>query len=270
MIKLVAQPRIINAQAAASREAFAIRITLEAMQHLAQAYAAVPGRKALIWATGSFPFLMHDQTEMSYGGLSPDVYQRTFQMLDDANIAAYPVDIRGLSPGSDDYDANRPRDMSRSIATRAQTLRASEMPNPESVRELSLSTLRSFADMTGGQAFYNANDLQQSMNRLNTTQQQLSSGKKINQPSDDPYGTSQALGRRAIRLPGSMRLARSPTPITISIGVPWRHGAALPRVYRQTWACTGVGKCAGCTRQQMRRHCGSVYSSCRRGAIPIG
>jgi flagellar hook-associated protein 3 FlgL len=38
------------------------------------------------------------------------------------------------------------------------------------------------------------NDLQQSMNRLNTTQQQLSSGKKINQPSDDPYGTSQAIG----------------------------------------------------------------------------
>jgi flagellar hook-associated protein 3 FlgL len=37
------------------------------------------------------------------------------------------------------------------------------------------------------------NDLQQSLNRLNTTQQQLSSGKKINQPSDDPYGTSQAL-----------------------------------------------------------------------------
>lgn len=36
-------------------------------------------------------------------------------------------------------------------------------------------------------------DLQQSLNRLDTTQQQLSSGKKINQPSDDPYGTSQAL-----------------------------------------------------------------------------
>jgi flagellar hook-associated protein 3 FlgL len=38
------------------------------------------------------------------------------------------------------------------------------------------------------------NDLQQSLNRLDTTQQQLSSGKKINQPSDDPYGTSQAMG----------------------------------------------------------------------------
>ena len=37
------------------------------------------------------------------------------------------------------------------------------------------------------------NDLQQSLNRLNTSQQQLASGKKINQPSDDPYGTSQAM-----------------------------------------------------------------------------
>ena len=37
------------------------------------------------------------------------------------------------------------------------------------------------------------NDLQQSLNRLDTTQQQLSSGKKLNQPSDDPYGTSQAI-----------------------------------------------------------------------------
>jgi flagellar hook-associated protein 3 FlgL len=36
-------------------------------------------------------------------------------------------------------------------------------------------------------------DLQQSLNRLNTTQLELSSGKKINEPSDDPYGTSQAI-----------------------------------------------------------------------------
>ena len=36
-------------------------------------------------------------------------------------------------------------------------------------------------------------DLQQSQDRLDTTQQQLSSGKRINQPSDDPYGTSLTL-----------------------------------------------------------------------------
>jgi flagellar hook-associated protein 3 FlgL len=36
-------------------------------------------------------------------------------------------------------------------------------------------------------------NLTQAMDRLDTTQQELSSGKRINQPSDDPYGTSLSL-----------------------------------------------------------------------------
>jgi flagellar hook-associated protein 3 FlgL len=36
-------------------------------------------------------------------------------------------------------------------------------------------------------------ELSQSLDRLDTTQQQLSTGKRINQPSDDPYGASQAI-----------------------------------------------------------------------------
>jgi flagellar hook-associated protein 3 FlgL len=36
-------------------------------------------------------------------------------------------------------------------------------------------------------------NINQAMDRINTTQQQLSTGKRINQPSDDPYGTSLAL-----------------------------------------------------------------------------
>jgi flagellar hook-associated protein 3 FlgL len=36
-------------------------------------------------------------------------------------------------------------------------------------------------------------DLNESMNRLQKTQQELSSGKRIQKPSDDPYGTSLAL-----------------------------------------------------------------------------
>jgi flagellar hook-associated protein 3 FlgL len=39
-------------------------------------------------------------------------------------------------------------------------------------------------------------NLTQSMDRLDTTQQRLSSGKKINEPSDDPYGTSLSLQLR--------------------------------------------------------------------------
>src|ERR1700750_841478 len=36
-------------------------------------------------------------------------------------------------------------------------------------------------------------NINQSLDRLNTTQLELSTGKKINQPSDDPYGTSLTL-----------------------------------------------------------------------------
>lgn len=36
-------------------------------------------------------------------------------------------------------------------------------------------------------------DINASQNRLNITQEQLASGKKISQPSDDPYGASQAV-----------------------------------------------------------------------------
>jgi flagellar hook-associated protein 3 FlgL len=36
-------------------------------------------------------------------------------------------------------------------------------------------------------------NINQSLNRLDTTQEELSTGKKINQPSDNPYGTSLAL-----------------------------------------------------------------------------
>jgi VWFA-related protein len=164
-IRAAAQPMIANGRIAASREAQSIATTLEALQHLAQAYAAVPGRKALIWATGSFPFLMHDPSEMA-GGVSPELYERTFQMLGNADIAMYPIDVRGLSPGGPSrYDANRPQQLSSNIIDRAQTLRATEIPNEESMRESSLATLRSFADMTGGQAFYNANDLSNMMAR---------------------------------------------------------------------------------------------------------
>ncbi len=36
-------------------------------------------------------------------------------------------------------------------------------------------------------------NINQSMDRISTTQQELSTGKRINQPSDDPYGTSLSL-----------------------------------------------------------------------------
>jgi VWFA-related protein len=164
--------------ALAEREA--ITATLESFQHVAEAFTGVPGRKSLIWATAGFPFAldpvsgtiilprvfsqgtttitasqsrngeMHslpDSTQVSVGGdltsLEP-LYQRTLQMLNDAGISVYPVDARGLMvffPGAN--------------MSRIQGLASVKQAIFEATRD----TMENFADMTGGKAFYNRNDL---------------------------------------------------------------------------------------------------------------
>jgi VWFA-related protein len=163
----------------AQREA--IMVTLESFQHVAEAYAGVPGRKSLIWATAAFPFgldpvtgtilsptVFHQGVNVSgnqytprSGALPPlpestsiqtgedlkslePLYQRTLQMLNDASISVYPVDARGLLvffPGAD---------ISKIAGVSAYN---------KALFDSSRDTMVGFADMTGGKAFYNRNDL---------------------------------------------------------------------------------------------------------------
>jgi flagellar hook-associated protein 3 FlgL len=62
-------------------------------------------------------------------------------------------------------------------------------------------------------------DLNQSLSRLQTTQQQMSSGKRINQPSDDPYGTGLALQLNS-QLAGLNDYSRNVTD-----GIAWTQSA---------------------------------------------
>jgi flagellar hook-associated protein 3 FlgL len=64
------------------------------------------------------------------------------------------------------------------------------------------------------------NELTQSLDRLDTTQQQLSTGKRINQPSDDPYGASQA-----ITLSGDLSSLTSYSS-SVSDGTAWTTAAS--------------------------------------------
>ncbi len=166
-----------------AQETDSILATLHAFQHVAEAFAGIPGRKSLIWATASFPFALDpisgrimSPTVYNYGAmrqagfgdgrdssgglptlpsmtqvrsddslkyLEPQ-YQRTLQMLSDANIAVYPVDARGLVvffPGAD--------------VSRIEGLGSYNAAIFEADRQ----TMEDFAGMTGGKAFYNRNDL---------------------------------------------------------------------------------------------------------------
>jgi VWFA-related protein len=157
-----------------------ILATLEAFQHVAEAFAGVPGRKSLVWATASFPFGLDPTTgtllspnvfnqgqavsvnTMTSTGALPElpsstqvrasedlrplapIYERTIQMLNDANISLYPVDARGLVTFFPD----------------ASTSRMAGLPSfNQALFESSRQTMVGFAEMTGGKAFYNRNDL---------------------------------------------------------------------------------------------------------------
>jgi VWFA-related protein len=71
----------------------AIEITMRAFLNIAASLSGISDRKSLIWATGGFPFYVDSPAAVPIGCLSV-LYERAMQ--NDAEIAAYPVDVRGL------------------------------------------------------------------------------------------------------------------------------------------------------------------------------
>lgn len=130
----------------------AISLTLAAMQQVAGAFSGVPGRKALLWATDGFPFLLQDP--LSLTGVSTEMleqYQSTWRLLSAADIAVYPIGLEGLVPDLA-FDASR---KSLPISARRPSLNRSIPYDPQRQRQ---DTMRSFADNTGGRAYLNNND----------------------------------------------------------------------------------------------------------------
>jgi VWFA-related protein len=79
-----------------------VRMTLTAMQQLARYLNAVPGRKNLIWISGSFPFTLGpDMANSSFRNMQnyADDVRETTAMMTAARVAVYSVDARGLAIG---------------------------------------------------------------------------------------------------------------------------------------------------------------------------
>ena len=132
----------------------AIEITLQAMRQIAQYCAGLPGRKALLWASSGFPFTVNEASMIfqivgprldSYATVS-QLYEETWKDLNQAQVAVYPIDARGLvNPTQPDISMAKPRPEFYSQA--------------DWLNEDTLTTFRAFAQATGGRAFYNTNDL---------------------------------------------------------------------------------------------------------------
>ncbi|MGO4885591.1 MAG: VWA domain-containing protein [Bryobacteraceae bacterium] len=133
-----------------------IQQTLHAIEFIAQNLAPLPGRKNLIWVSSAFP-LQIGYVNMSSGarpmggpgvgrtgprispGMPRDQWSwtadtdRTIRALNDANLAIYPVDARGLVASA-----------SARVSSRLYQ---------------SQSTMEELAARTGGRAFINSNDI---------------------------------------------------------------------------------------------------------------
>lgn len=151
---------IVHGDAAIARmqQDRAIEITMRAFLNIAASLSGISGRKSLIWATGGFPFYIDSPAAVPGGYLSV-LYERAMQNLNDAEIAVYPVDVRGLMNYSPTADVTySPRNVSGPAFARSLAAR-SWLQNSK------IDTLRDFAEMTGGRAFYNSNDLVGSFKR---------------------------------------------------------------------------------------------------------
>ncbi len=78
-----------------------VRLTMEAMQQLARYLSGIPGRKNLIWFSGSFPLILAPDDTLQSPFDAMRIYaeglRETSQLLSAARVAVYPVDAKGLA-----------------------------------------------------------------------------------------------------------------------------------------------------------------------------
>jgi VWFA-related protein len=129
--------------------------TVRSLVAIANHLERVPGRKNLIWVSGSFPVRWIARDSVPLPGLrasadqslQPEI-ERAARALASSNLAVYPVDARGLR-SSAEYAPGR-----ESISRRAQFADRS-----------GFETMETLAERTGGRAFVNSNDLGRAIRR---------------------------------------------------------------------------------------------------------
>ena len=149
-----------------------VLFTLEAMKGLARAVSGYPGRKNLVWLSGSFPV----QIEPDPASTDPFRNMRGFEeqiratssLLATSRVAVYPVDVRGLqSKGIDISVATAENqvmnDVLPGVAQGATAASPSSLATTITAESVALAddraTMKNIAEQTGGEAFVNTNDL---------------------------------------------------------------------------------------------------------------
>ena len=166
-----------------------MRLTMDAVTQLARYLSAIPGRKSLIWLSGSFPLGIFPEVDLrnrnseSYA----DQVKQAVNLLAEAHIALYPMDVRGLSvyamqtsTFNNGPDLTQPSAASQSpFVASSDTKRFDELANLSAAGSIGSNLpggsspfmeemtehgiMDEIAADTGGQAFYKTNGIGQAM-----------------------------------------------------------------------------------------------------------
>jgi VWFA-related protein len=147
-----------------------ILTTLDAMKQLGAFLGALPGRKNIIWLSGSFPLSLQPDESANNPFISQRNYSKQLQEISDSftadRIAVYPVDVRGALPpamfdaaGSSLNSTAAPRRRAGRGAQPIATAAAQDFNQLDAEH----SSMRQLAEETGGRAFYETNGLKQAI-----------------------------------------------------------------------------------------------------------
>lgn len=146
-----------------------IQVTVEAFADIARFVASLPGRKSLIWMSGSFPVeiwpgrrpLSTAAGDFNIAARFDTEIRETQQVLKDGRVAIYPVDVRGLRTDPQfGVSTTAPR-----LPTQVPITGGGAPPPPSfGVQDSGEhATMDAIAASSGGRAFYNTNGLQEAM-----------------------------------------------------------------------------------------------------------
>jgi VWFA-related protein len=121
--------------------------TLDALNSLARALAGYPGRKNLIWISAGFPMMLNP-VDRNFSA----AVERTANLLSNSQIAVYPVDARGAATSKALQAQNGKGGYTGPGLMAKLSQEAAELLNAH-------NTMNALAEMTGGRAFYNRNEL---------------------------------------------------------------------------------------------------------------
>jgi VWFA-related protein len=162
---VVANLRQFDAQQQSFKLDLRVRYTLDAMNQLARYLSSIPGRKNLIWFSGSFPINVLPDTT---GNLPEPFaviadYEKEFHdtvnLLARSQVAVYPVDARGLT-NAPVFDASTSRNYTGGRGPARMTQDQNKFSTDTAAEH---ATMGQMAEATGGHAFYNTNGLTQAV-----------------------------------------------------------------------------------------------------------